>query len=115
MRELCYNSAHLAALLGLRKLHTLLLKPSYFSCNEGFEVLAQLTWLKKLSLQSLYDFSGMYEGLLLQLAQLRQLTELTYDGPGVYHEVHLTSAVSSAMTVCFLCPNAALMPTCDWV
>lgn len=78
MQDLQYSPELLAPLTGLTNLHHLGLCPAGNPPRTppGLEVVVQLTWLKQLFLT---DPSGD-DRLLLPLAQLQQLTHLTYSG-----------------------------------
>jgi hypothetical protein len=73
--ELQYSADHLAALTGLSDLHQLTLCPGDRS-PEGLEVVCQLTGLRRLYLRDWEE----PDGLLLLLTQLRQLTQLAFQG-----------------------------------
>jgi hypothetical protein len=72
MWQLQYIAERLTPLAGLSGLHTLRLH-SYIR-KDGLEAVCQLTGLRELTLGA----PGTAEGLLLQLAQLKQLTRLDY-------------------------------------
>jgi hypothetical protein len=69
-----YNAGLLAPLSGLSSLHTLLLYS--LSQDKGVEEVGQLPQLMHLELNA----RNVPEGLLLHVAQLKQLTYLTYTG-----------------------------------
>jgi hypothetical protein len=79
MGRIEYSAALLAQLTGLSSLHTLSVRPADPRARhsaEGLSVVCQLTQLKQLTLVH----GRQPEGLLLQLAQLHQLTALEYMG-----------------------------------
>jgi hypothetical protein len=84
----------LAPLCGLSGLHTLrLATDTAGEAAEGFEEVCQLPGLRELHLKT---HRTAKEGLLLQLAQLKQLTGLAYLGPAPKHDytaVHMISKV----------------------
>jgi hypothetical protein len=75
MQKLQYSAELLAPLTALSGPHELYLRPAG-ELPEGLEVVCQLTGLRLLHMR---DFAKS-EGLLLQLPEMRQLTQLEFGG-----------------------------------
>ena len=92
----------LASLQGLSTLNTLSFNSD--STAEGVEVVGRLTGLQKLTMRMRYVTPAAQEVLLLQLTQLKQLTELTIEGSEGL--LRMTVQVSPAQTeLAFILPS----------
>jgi hypothetical protein len=92
----------LASLQGLSALNTLSFNSD--STAEGVEVVGRLTGLQKLTMRMRYVTPAAQEVLLLQLTQLKQLTELTIEGSEGL--LRMTVQVSPAQTeLAFILPS----------
>jgi hypothetical protein len=96
MRDVRYSAELLAQLQGLCELRTLHLEHYESTQEHGLQGVCQLTQLRELSVEL---SSGKEEGLELPLAQLKQLTALTYFSKRYTRKVRLTSKVSKCILV----------------